>query len=765
MATHPHKHYFVTCGDDKTVRLWDANLRRQRACRQLPLKARGAAISPDGNTIALALWDGTVYILDGELERVIKKVKDAKKWGSVIKFSPDGKTLAFGSHDSRIYLYNTVNNIYSKRAICKGHSSYITALDFTSDSRNIQSTCGAYELLYWTIGGNRVTSAAAMRDSKWETWTCTLGWPVQGIWPAGTDGTDINACCRSHSNDLIVSGDDFGHVRMMRYPCLDTHCGDRSYDGHAQHVMGTRFTFDDSHVLSTGGGDRCIFQWACEYEEQEEKDHQPHHFFNESNKSGSNKDFDDIDNLKIEHRTKLQEAGRNGAERDALAEIFEEQLNNGGDEFMAVKPWLGTITRMKPKNFDPKTISNDAPDVDMELWFVHGYRGNDCRNNLRYTAKGEVCYPAAALGIVYNPKVTNQRQRFFDSHTDDVLSLAMHPQGKVVATGEIGRTPKIIVWDSETSGSLAVLKGFHKRGVPLLAFSEGRGDRLASVGLDNDFSIAVYAWEQKVCIATSKGSKSKILGLRFGKDLNTLVTCGVRHVSFWQIKGSTLKSQKGLFGGRGNSKITNYKNGDVIQKKNMNPLQTAVTIGRVDGGHIVTGMANGEIYKWNKHKLGERVLAHSKAVTAMWSYSDGIISGSQDGTIIMFNNDLIQQRIVDINRLWWKLSDPTATSSSSTIEVDSTGSVDLRTSMNAAIQSITMKDGKLLLGTKGCEIIELDTQTLKQLDASKGKEKMIVSCPIMHAHCSGETWGVATHPAKDQFITCGDDCTGRLWDT
>ena len=190
---------------------------------------------------------------------MIKKVKDAKTWGSVLVFSPDGKTLAFGSHDSRVYLYNTVNQIYSKRAICKGHSSYITALDFTADSRHLQSTCGAYELLYWTVGGNQVTSAAAMRDQTWETWTCTLGWPVQGIWPAGADGTDINACARSHAKDMIVSGDDFGQVRLMRYPCLDVACGDRSYNGHAQHVMSTRFTFDDSHVLSTGGGTGASF--------------------------------------------------------------------------------------------------------------------------------------------------------------------------------------------------------------------------------------------------------------------------------------------------------------------------------------------------------------------------------------------------------------------------------------------------------------------------------------------------------------------------
>ena len=762
----------MTCGDDKTVRLWDANLRRQRACRQLPLKARGAAISPDGNTIALALWDGTVYILDGELKHVLKKVKDAKKWGSVIQFSPDGKTLAFGSHDSRIYLYNTINNVYSKRAICKGHSSYITALDFTADSRHLQSTCGAYELLYWTIGGNQVTSAAAMRDQKWETWTCTLGWPVQGIWPAGADGTDVNTCARSHSKDLIVSGDDFGNVRMMRYPCLDAKCGDRSYDGHAQHVMGTRFTFDDSHVLSTGGGDRCIFQWACEYEEQDEYHHDGHHGgIDDDVHDRQNEDLQ-IDNLKIVHRTRLQEAGRGGAERDSLAEIFEEQSKSGGDEFMAVKPWLGTITRMKPKDFDPRSVSNDAPDVDMELHFVHGYRGNDCRNNLCYTAKGEVCYPAAALGIVYKPQIAgSERQKFFDMHTDDVLSLTMHPQGKVVATGEIGRMPKIIVWDTDTLETLTVLKGFHKRGVPLLAFSEGRGDRLASVGLDNDFSIAVYAWEQKVCLATSKGSKSKILGLRFGSNVNTLVTCGVRHVSFWEMKGSTLKSQKGLFGKK---------------RKNM---QTAITIGTV-GGNIVTGMADGRIYSWNQHKLDEEKstkrfnpkkeprktmskcdpgtqLAHSKAVTAMWSYSDGLISGSADGTIIMWDTMLKPLRILDVTKLRWQLCDPNAVQPVAS-SLDSSEGTKAKVigmeSKNKAVQSVAIKDGKLLIGTKGCEIIELDTQEFKK-DAWSQDQKIMIPSPMMHGHCSGETWGLAVHPTKDRFITCGDDCRANVWDT
>ena len=51
---------------------------------------------------------------------------------------------------------------YRRVATFKGHSSYITHLDWSSDGRIIQSTCGAYELLYseaatgkqvWTLCG------------------------------------------------------------------------------------------------------------------------------------------------------------------------------------------------------------------------------------------------------------------------------------------------------------------------------------------------------------------------------------------------------------------------------------------------------------------------------------------------------------------------------------------------------------------------------------------------------------------------------------
>ena len=41
---------------------------------------------------------------------------------------------------------------------------------------------------------------------------------VTGIWPEGADGTDVNACSRSHNHELVASADDFGKVNLYKYP-------------------------------------------------------------------------------------------------------------------------------------------------------------------------------------------------------------------------------------------------------------------------------------------------------------------------------------------------------------------------------------------------------------------------------------------------------------------------------------------------------------------------------------------------------------------
>lgn len=42
---------------------------------------------------------------------------------------------------------------------------------------------------------------------------------VEGVWPEGSDGTDINALVRSHNRKVIAVADDFCKVHLFQYPC------------------------------------------------------------------------------------------------------------------------------------------------------------------------------------------------------------------------------------------------------------------------------------------------------------------------------------------------------------------------------------------------------------------------------------------------------------------------------------------------------------------------------------------------------------------
>lgn len=46
-----------------------------------------------------------------------------------------------------------------------------------------------------------------------------LLYSLLGVWPEGSDGTDINALVRSHNRKVIAVADDFCKVHLFQYPC------------------------------------------------------------------------------------------------------------------------------------------------------------------------------------------------------------------------------------------------------------------------------------------------------------------------------------------------------------------------------------------------------------------------------------------------------------------------------------------------------------------------------------------------------------------
>lgn len=174
-----------------------------------------------------------------------------------------------GSHDNVIDVYNT--DKFDKKCSFKNISSYITHLDWSEDSQTLHSNDGSYELLYWDINTKSQDShgASNFRDEKWASWSCILGWTVQGIFPPHSDGTDINGVDRSRGPhpdgyELVATADDFSKVKVFRYPSM---VEDSSYiekGGHSSHVTNVKFTNDDKHLISIGGNDMSVFQWRIQ---------------------------------------------------------------------------------------------------------------------------------------------------------------------------------------------------------------------------------------------------------------------------------------------------------------------------------------------------------------------------------------------------------------------------------------------------------------------------------------------------------------------
>ncbi|GMH84733.1 hypothetical protein TrST_g13224 [Triparma strigata] len=272
LGPHPFKKgVFATVGEDAILNIWDAEKRIILKTAELPHPARNVCWSPDEKWIGIGYCDGYtgVYFSDTLKERVehhtLTEDIDA------IKFSPNGKWLAAGSHDNYIDLFNVEKGFTFKHRF-KGHTSFITHIDWSADSRMIASNCAASEILYWDVNNRRQLRAKAdmpndPNDPKtWGRMTNIMGFPVMGIWPDFSDGTDVNALHVNEHGDIVVTCDDFGEVKLFNFPCVTEDAAFRAYRGHSSFVNNVCFVCGDGHVISCGSADLTVMQWKFTYD-------------------------------------------------------------------------------------------------------------------------------------------------------------------------------------------------------------------------------------------------------------------------------------------------------------------------------------------------------------------------------------------------------------------------------------------------------------------------------------------------------------------
>uniref|UniRef100_A0A8D3CB88 Echinoderm microtubule-associated protein-like 4 n=1 Tax=Scophthalmus maximus TaxID=52904 RepID=A0A8D3CB88_SCOMX len=265
LASHPSRDMFLTCAQDRLVCLWKSDDHRLQWSRSLEEHGHCADFHPSGAVVAIGTHSGKWYVLDAETTDLVAIHTDGNEQLSVMRFSVDGSLLAVGSHDNFIYLYTVSDRgrKYSRYGKCSGHSSYITHLDWSPDNNFIMSNSGDYEILYWDVPNSckLIRNRSECKDIDWATYTCVLGYHVFGVWPEGSDGTDINALIRSHNRKVLALADDFCKVHLFSFPCSTPKAPSHKYSAHSSHVTNVSFLCDDRHLISTGGKDTSIMQW------------------------------------------------------------------------------------------------------------------------------------------------------------------------------------------------------------------------------------------------------------------------------------------------------------------------------------------------------------------------------------------------------------------------------------------------------------------------------------------------------------------------
>jgi len=306
----------------------------------------------------------------------------------------------------------------------------------------------------------------------------------------------------------------------------------------------------------------------------------------------------------------------------SLGEAFDSDFLNAGDEFLAVKPWLGAI--VEPKN-PPKADSIKSKSIEVE--WAYGYECN-AWNTVWQNAKGSLIYFTAGLGVIFDQEM--KTQTYFRGHDNDIVCMDMSADGTKAVTGQIGKSPFACVWDTTTGQLIAKLDEYkHARSVLRVAFSSD-GSQVLTIGDDDNHSFALYCAQTGKKLKDLKGQKQKPKFVKHNGD--AFVVGGDNFVSFLMPDGTELETKRGIFGNKAG------KTPGVI------PAATILGNSKV----LALGLRKGLICLMGAdRKCFEAIQAHNGKNVGALTFVDGkLITGGDDCAVKVWSFDQSSMKLV-----------------------------------------------------------------------------------------------------------------------
>ncbi|KAI9092828.1 WD40-repeat-containing domain protein [Phlyctochytrium arcticum] len=307
LAAHPSDpNVFLSGGDDGILRLWDASKHLLTRRRNLQTKLRCCTWSPDARQVAVGTDDGVVHVLTPDIQGTINVIRQRRDTIHEVSYSPNGKFLAVASQEGVIDIYNVENaeaGEYQRIMCCKGHSSFVASVDWSSDSHRLQSNSGNSEVMFWTMSSQPANlSTTPFSEVDWATNNCSLTWSTKGVYGNGDEllkdkladrknrrswlnkvlnnsdyrsdlfrfaGSvlglrEVTACTKStppSSTPLLLLGTNRGDIHLFAYPACSEKSPALTWTSHTGPVGRVVFSCDGMRAVSIGAHDGCIIQY------------------------------------------------------------------------------------------------------------------------------------------------------------------------------------------------------------------------------------------------------------------------------------------------------------------------------------------------------------------------------------------------------------------------------------------------------------------------------------------------------------------------